>query len=257
MMAMNMGKLKMRICAAILMAAMALVRETRGGPPFVTDDPEPVEYRHWEVYAVVQLARDPDGWSGNVPHLEVNYGAITNLQLHLIAPLAFVSPRHEAVRSGYGDTELGAKFRFLNEMALCPQLGLFPLVELPTGDSERGLGSGQTQVFLPLWLQKSFGPWTTYGGGGVWINPGAGNKDWWQMGWLLQRQMTSFLTLGAEVFHSTPAEEGGQSGSGFNAGGIIDFNEIQHLLFSAGHSFQGPSQFECYLAYQLTFGPKE
>ena len=23
------------------------------GPPFVTDDPEPVEYRHWEIYLVL------------------------------------------------------------------------------------------------------------------------------------------------------------------------------------------------------------
>jgi hypothetical protein len=50
------------------------------GPPFTTDDPEPVEYRHWEVYAASQHTKSAAGWSGTAPHFEVNYGAITNRQ---------------------------------------------------------------------------------------------------------------------------------------------------------------------------------
>jgi hypothetical protein len=42
---------------------------------------------------------------------------------------------------------------------------------VPTGNAERGLGTGHTHGFMPLWLQKSFGKWLTYGGG-YWINPG-------------------------------------------------------------------------------------
>ena len=66
------------------------------GPPFITDDPEPVEYQHWEWYLASQSFKTPDGWSGTAPHLEVNYGAISNVQLHLIAPLAYDSPAHGA-----------------------------------------------------------------------------------------------------------------------------------------------------------------
>ena len=50
----------------------------RAGPPFVTDDPEPVEYRHWEIYLASQHAKDKDGWSGTAPHFEVNYGVLPN-----------------------------------------------------------------------------------------------------------------------------------------------------------------------------------
>ena len=53
---------------------------------------------------------------------------------------------------------------------------------------------------------------------------------------LIQRQISSFLTVGAEVFHATPNEVDGDSSTGFNAGWIVDFNEMNHLLFSAGHS---------------------
>ena len=38
--------------------------------------------------------------------------------------------------------------------------------ELPTGSATKGLGVGKTWYKVPLWAQKSFGPWTTYGGGG-------------------------------------------------------------------------------------------
>ncbi len=227
------------------------------GPPFTTDDPEPVEYRHWEVYVASQLEHNNDGWSGTSPHFEVNYGAIPNLQLHLIAPVSFTAPSQEATRFGYGDTELGVKYRFVDETDRLPQVGIFPLVEIPTGSRERGLGSGHVQAFFPLWLQKSFGPWTSYGGGGYWINPGKGNHNWWYTGWLLQRDITPTLTLGGEIFHETPSEKAGDSDTRLNFGGIYNFSDTYHLLFSAGHTVQGPSTFQGYLAFQITFGPEK
>lgn len=84
------------------------------GPPFVTDDPEPVDYQHWEFYIASQDFQTSDGWSGTAPHIELNYGVITNVQLHLIAPLAYDAPKNGAAQYGYGDTELGVKFRFLS-----------------------------------------------------------------------------------------------------------------------------------------------
>jgi len=63
------------------------------------------------------------------------------------------------------------------------------------------------------------------------------------------------LTAGLEVFHETPSESGGQSDSKFNVGAIYDFSDLYHLLVSAGHTFQGPNEFQAYVALQLTFGP--
>ncbi len=223
------------------------------GPPFTTDDPEPVEYQHWEVYVASQMAHDRDGWAGTAPHFEINYGAAPNLQLHLIVPVSFVAPFHEPARFGYGDTELGAKYRFFEETDYLPQIGTFPLVEVPTGDRSRGLGNGHEQIFLPLWLQKSFGAWTTYGGAGYWINPGAGNRNWWFTGWLLQRQVSHNLTVGAELFHETPGDSSGKSDSKFNVGAIYDFSDFYHLLVSGGRTIQGPNQVQAYIALQLTF----
>ncbi len=241
------------IAALLLLASPRLAL---AGPPYTTDDPEPVELRHWEVYLASQdFWTGGEGLSGTLPHLEVNYGAAPELQLHLIVPLAWARPQGEGIRFGPGDIELGAKYRFVREGSWLPQIGTFPLVELPVGDSSRGLGAGQTQVFLPLWLQKSFGPWTSYGGGGYWINPGTGNRNWWYVGWQAQRQVASALSVGAEVFYSTPRQVGADAEARFNLGAVLDLSPLQHLLFSAGRAFTREAA-QLYLAYQLTFGPE-
>jgi hypothetical protein len=135
-----------------------------------------------------------------------------------------------------------------------PQIGIFPLVEFPTGQAERGLGSGHTQVYLPIWAQKTWGAWTTYGGHGWWRNPGEGNRNWQYTGWLLQRDCGEKLTLGAEAFHTTAMTFGGQAATGFTAGGQVNLSEKHHLLFSAGSTVGGARQSTFYLGYQLTTG---
>jgi hypothetical protein len=227
------------------------------GPPFVTDDPEPVEFRHWEVYVASQHAKDKDGWSGTAPHFEVNYGALPNLQLHLIAPLAYVKPDDGSSHYGFGDLELGAKYRFIQETDWRPQVGTFLIFDLPTGSSSRGLGSGHLRTFLPIWLQKSFGPWQSYGGGGYWINPGSENKNYWFLGWQVQRELSKAITLGGEMFYNTPTAEGEGGRMGFNVGTILNFTDEHHLLFSTGRDIHGQNRFSAYIAYQWTFGPSE
>ena len=40
------------------------------------------------------------------------------------------------------------------------------LLDFPTGNTDRGLGTGAIHAFFPIWLQKDFGKWSIYGGGG-------------------------------------------------------------------------------------------
>lgn len=225
------------------------------GPPFKTDDPEPVEFKNWEVYIASQYRDDRDGMAATAPHFEINYGAVPDLQIHLILPLEYVKPAGEPSHYGYSDTEVGFKYRFFENKEWDFQVGTFPLVEIPTGNSSKGLGNGQPQAFLPLWFQKGWGPWTTYGGGGYWINPGSNNQDFWYAGWLLQREITKKFVLGAEVFHQSASESGGEGSTGFNIGAIINLTNNHHILMSAGRDFDGPNNFSSYIAYQYTFGP--
>jgi hypothetical protein len=144
------------------------------GPPFVTDDPEPVEYQHWEIFLATSYAAGLDGGSGSAPQFDINYGFLPEAHINLVCPFAFHSTDGES-NYGYGDTELAVKFRFLKETDGFAQASLYPRVVFLTGDSHRGLVDGNVQAGLPFWLQKSFGPWTTYGGLAYWFHPGLGN----------------------------------------------------------------------------------
>ena len=249
----------LRFSRASLLGVVSLmfVGAAHAGPPFITDDPEPVELHHWEVYLATQPFHNADGWSGTLPHLEVNYGLAPDLQVHVIAPMAFNKTAGQSTQYGYGDTELGFKYRFIQETDSFPMVGIFPLVELPSGDADRGLGNGKAQAFFPLWVQKTFGKWSTYGGGGYWYHPGTDNRDYWFMGWQVQRKITDEFALGMEVFHETAKTRGGGSDTVAQLGAIYDFSENYHLLASIGHTVQGQGALLGYLAFQITFGPEE
>jgi hypothetical protein len=193
------------------LAALVLPIPNQAGPPFVTDDPEPVEYRHWEVYLSSQLYHDDYGWTGTVPQTEINYGVVPNLQLHVMFSNDFTATSSTASAVGFGDIELGAKYRFIQQNRFLPDVAFYPLVEVPTASRSRGLGDGHTQYFLPLWTEKDFGKWTVNIGGGYYINPGKDNLNWWFMGAMLQRKITDHVALGAEVFHQTVQAKGGNS----------------------------------------------
>jgi len=244
---------------AVLLCQVALsTGPAFAGPPFRTDDPEPVDLHHWEIYGFTAGTHLRGDTSGTLAGLEVNYGAATGLQLHIIAPLSFDRSAGSASQAGLGDIEIGVKYRFIapGDDDWYPQIGTFPLLEIPSGDARRGLGGGNLTAFLPIWIQKDFGKWTTYGGGGYWVHPGPGNRDYWFAGWLLQYQVAPSLALGTEVFHQTADSVDGGETTGFSFEGIYDFSEHYHLLFSSGRGLQHPASANLaswYLAIQSTF----
>ena len=152
---------------------------------------------------------------------------------------------------------LGMSLRFIQETRRRPMVGAFPLIEAPTGSARRGLGAGHLQVFLPIWVQKSWGPWTSYGGGGYFVNPGEGNRSFWLYGWEAQKDLNKHVTLGGEVFGTTSNSDGAPNELNFNLGGFYNHDDGHHILFSAGRSISGDIGFMSYVGFQWTFGPHE
>jgi hypothetical protein len=237
------------LCINILFSLMPA--PTLAGPPFKTDDPQPVDYLHWEFYvaSVQQIGRHEI--DATCPHFEVNYGVIPNMQLHVLLPFGYVHT-DAATHFGLSDAEIGIKYRFVEETESHPQVGLFPLLELPTGDENKQLGTGKIQACIPIWIQKSWGKLTTYAGGGFWYNPGPQRKNWVFTGWEVQYDFSSVVTLGGEFYYQTADAENAESKGGFNLGGFINLNEYHHILFSFGSSVSGPEAITGYIGYQLT-----
>lgn len=141
------------------------------GPPFVTDDPGPVEYGHWEVnYGISRTWRD-DSMSAALPSVDINYGVLPNVQLHA-QPRYFYEKSSERRHVGIDDTEVGVKYCFaeFHNNGTAFAAGIYPMLQVPTGDKQLGDGRGKLQSFLPLWLQMSQDRWVVYGGVGYRIN---------------------------------------------------------------------------------------
>lgn len=144
------GACSLMTCTMLMATRLALA-----GPPFMTDDPEPVEYQHYELYIASQQVKTQDGRNGTLPHLEYNYGAAPDLQLHIIVPYAFNSPVGVPRQRGLGDIELGGKYRFMQETENRPMVGIFPLVVTQTGDAAKGWGMVQHKFSYPYGCRKN------------------------------------------------------------------------------------------------------
>lgn len=220
------------------------------GPPYDTDDPEPADYRHWEIYMFGTGARSGGAFEGEAG-LDINYGLAKDVQLTTTLPVNFI--RGPGARTSVGDVEIGVKYRFYHNEAAGVSIAFFPTVMLPTSGKKNG--SGKTGLFLPIWAQKDVGKWSVFGGGGYSINPGAGNRDYWQAAAAVTREVTSRLAIGAEVTHSGPEEVGSRSTTTVGVGAVYRLNGPLSLLASAGPSFSGRSgdKFHAYVALGWSF----
>ena len=236
------------------LAAALLGGPAYAGPPFLTDDPEPVELHHSEFYIFSTYDKTNDGKEMAIPAFEYNYGPLPNTQLHIVVPFVKSSPDDASSEYGLGDIEVGVKYRFIQETETIPQVGIFPMAELATGDNKKGLGNGETWWRLPVWIQKSWGDWKTYGGAGYVINNAAGQKNYPFAGWLLQNDINEKLTLGGEIFGRSKDTEDGRSTTLLNFGGLYKFTPDFNLLFSGGHSVNGETHTIAYLGLWWAFG---
>jgi hypothetical protein len=240
------------ILLLILVWNLILAGGTFAGPPYLTDDPEPTDYQHWEDYLFALGDHTGGGYLIYGPAVEVNYGAWPDTQLSLTVPMTSVGGNMPDA-SGFGDVLMGVKYRFLHETNGWPQMAFYPQVNLPTGDATRGLGNGRAWYLLPVWLQKSWGPWTTYGGGGAALNSARGQRNYPFAGWLLQRDIGEHLTLGGELFAQGRDSDDDHAFLALNFGGSYKFNEHFSVLASAGHSVAGQANLFWYFGLGLNW----
>ncbi len=249
-----------KVSVAILAAGLLASSEAAlAGPPFMTDEPEPLETGHSEAYLFSTYDKGPDGKQTQLPAFEFNHSPYDDVHLHLLVPYANLYPVGADQQHGIGDVEVGVKYRFVHETEDHPQIGIFPMIELPTGNKDKGLGNGRTWWTLPVWIQKSWGDWTTYGGGGRGFNSAPDMRNYNFGGWLLQRKVTDSLILGGELFTQGAMTQDGQRATYFNLGGY--YNDIKacgncSLLFRTGHTISGDSHAGAYLGLYWEWGGK-
>jgi len=242
--------------ACLLAPLLAFPIDARCGPPFVTDDPGTVARGHVELLLFYRSTLGGAGRTGASPGLEAHFGVLEGVELDVVPALAFSTPAGASTQRGYGDTTLGLKWRLVKESENSPLVTLVPKYTIATGDADKGLGNGGSQVFLALSAQKTAGSLQTYGNAGYWINNGPGNRDYWFVGGTAQNRFSEHWILGAEVFYLTSPTRAQPESVGFNVGGYYVFDPRVQLLFSAGRGLKNAAEtnrVSVYFGSQLSF----
>ena len=235
-----------RLVALLLAAPLSLAAgPALAGPPFITDDAEPTDTGHWEIYAFADGTRTPGQTNGSFG-LDFNYGPVKDLQITAVVPFDYATGADPT----FGKVELAAKYRFLHQApgSPMPDVAFFPRVFLPTDKA-----GGRASLLLPLWAQKDFGPWSLFGGGGYTINPGpkpgSGSRNFWQAGAVLSRPVSKRLTLGAELYHQTPDASDAKPYTALNLGALYRLTDHWSLLASGGPGLQNARDQGRYVFY--------
>ena len=225
----------------LLCAALWLTTITRAlaGPPYLTDDPEPTDYQHFEIYAFSQgvaAQGDTSGQSG----IDFNYGGAPNLQLTATIPWDYDFPGVGAAEAGLGNVELAVKYRFLTQQNFGLDVAVFPRVILPSASIN--IGDQHASLLLPIWLEKDWGKWSAFGGGGCELNRGGDSQNFCEAGLVVANQIRSDLQLGVEIFHQTADAIGGEDTTSVGTGARYDLNDHFHLLAYIGRGIENADE---------------
>jgi len=129
--------------------------------PFYTDDtgvtePRKLHFEFFNEYDALQLQYP--NLNQNTANFKLNYGLPHDLEVDVDVPyLAIYRAPGSPASSGFGDTNLGLKWRFHQESkgSRAPSLATSLYIEFPTGDSSQQLGSGLEDYWLNVIAQKS------------------------------------------------------------------------------------------------------
>jgi hypothetical protein len=232
--------------AIAVVALFALARPALAGPPYVSDDPEPTDYKHFEIYTFSNgtAAR---GGIGGASGIDFNYGGAPDLQLTATLPVGF--DRATAARTNFGlsNIELAAKYRFLRQDSFGLDVSIFPRVFLPSGSS--AVGNSSTSLLLPVWVQKDWsGGWSAFGGGGCVVSSRSA-QNFCLTGGVVTYQLLPKLQLGGELFHQTADGSGTPASTSLGVGLRYDINDNYHLLGYVRRGIQNADETDRYSWY--------
>ncbi|MBV9576314.1 MAG: transporter [Gammaproteobacteria bacterium] len=221
------------------------------GPPYITDDPEPMNYHQYQFFIFANGVQTPQGTGLNVPALEFDYGVIPHLEIGLTIPLTINLPKDPegASAAGLGDIQAAAKYRFFDETPTHPEVAFAPAYIFPSGNYDRGLSNGRSWTLLPIWLQKTWKKWIVYGGGGIAMNSAASMRNALFGGCVVQHDVTDQWQLGAELFAQGATSTITQSFTLLNIGSIYHINEGWSFLLSAGKNIRGENNLVTYIGF--------
>ncbi len=227
----------MRRAGVFLSLLVCIPVLAQAGPPMLTGDPGTPGDGNWEINiaATLEKRRSESRWEA--PALDLNYGLGEHIQLSYEVPWIVLSPSGEGTRSGLGNSNIGVKWRFLDEEKHGISASIKPEFEFnpPTSSADRGVVEEGTVFRLPLQMEKKLGPVTA----GLEFGRAFKRKqdDAWIYGFVAGHKATERLELLGEI-HGTGRPNFRMHETVFNLGAIYDLGKNYSALLSVGRSFQ-------------------
>jgi Putative MetA-pathway of phenol degradation len=210
---------------------------------FATDNADIAPANSWEfdlrnTGTFVNRPKPQQG--GNLLGLEIDHVVADGFQIHFSMPVNYQHTENSNPIVAQGYMEFGIKYQFVKEIenSWIPSVAIEPVVDLPTAHPQFEDINNHTQYFVPVWISKSQDPWQVTAGGGIAINPGAGNTNWALFGLGINRDITPDLNLAGEIYHTTSNKHHGKSLTAINIGVTYNINENWHVNGSVGFGIQ-------------------
>lgn len=232
----------MKLCRPLIVICvlMAFTRPAMAIKPLVSGDVPTAPKGVYELFVGYLLVEGDRVRAQEVPFWEVVYGVTERQELTIEAPL-IVLDVPIGTEMGIGDAVVGTKFRFFGEPEADSGLSASLEVKLPTGDEERGLGSGATDVSLLTRWGWEIGREVVYFNlGYAWIGERGDKRldNVWFYSGVWDHPVGQKLRLLTEVYGVTAADPDGPSRLAGTIGVKWKVFPMQQFHFSVGRSLR-------------------
>jgi hypothetical protein len=206
----------------------------QGGPPLVTDDPDTPPDGHWEINIAAIGSRSPALKQLSLPDADINYGWGDHIQLKIDTPWLLSESNGNAVQSGLGASELGVKWRFIDQETSGFSMSTYPQLTTNFAPSSyrRGITQSGKLWFLPLEASTELGGFGLDGEVGRYFS--TVEADAWAAGFIVAHGCPQQLQCLLEI-RETLAPHDAQTL--LNLGATRKLSDSLALLFAVGHDF--------------------
>ena len=203
----------------------------------VGEDPGILEPGGWEIIVAMKGESRPSTESAQLPVLDVSYGLTRNTQISVVVPRQHIESRGESSTSGWGNGEIGYKWRFFSnekvEMAIAPVYSH----PLDHGSTIRGVAEDLSVLNVPVVACLVTGEWTWNFQVGYAIKSTSGNL--WDYAVTLGHPLGQSADFFLEVWGGAD-DNFDNKASNYRVGLNFAFSERTHLLASIGGAISSP-----------------
>jgi hypothetical protein len=211
-------------------------------PPLITDDAETQGKGKIEIDMSGQYGYDRD--RGVVQKsasagILVSYGLIDKVDIVIGAPYQWIWTRDADTKSkdnGVGDASLAIKWKFYDQEGF--GLAIKPGVTFPSGDSDRGFGSGKVGASIYLIASKEMKPFEFHVNAGYILNENKLDRQvsLWHASFAAEYEPMKKLKLVANIGADRNRDKGSDTPVCFLLGGVI-YTISENVDLNAGYKY--------------------